>query len=203
MSHVLGESNTGSPEGTDFLSRTVGKYPIVTVQMGGKELQCLLDTGSMVTTITESYVGYIELDIDVLGVTLPKRGVLVLKDTVDTRKQSVDVRGLFGMNVINHTRLLLWNNFGSNYLNHVGAVSRQWAQTFKTSEKQNKANGESGVISFAKLGGGRRVKIPALSLQTVTATGLLTPHPYVALVERLSDGSEEPASQCVINTVLC
>ncbi len=33
----------------------IGKYPIVDVMMSGVEVKCLLDTGSMVTTITESF----------------------------------------------------------------------------------------------------------------------------------------------------
>lgn len=33
----------------------IGKCPIVDVVMGGVEVKCLLDTGSMVTTITESF----------------------------------------------------------------------------------------------------------------------------------------------------
>jgi len=32
----------------------VAKCPVVKVKMGGVEVKCLLDTGSMVTTITES-----------------------------------------------------------------------------------------------------------------------------------------------------
>ncbi len=33
----------------------MGKCPIIDVMMGGVEVKCLLDTGSMVTTITESF----------------------------------------------------------------------------------------------------------------------------------------------------
>ena len=34
---------------------TVGKCPVVTVQMGGVDVPCLLDTGSQVSTVTESF----------------------------------------------------------------------------------------------------------------------------------------------------
>ena len=33
---------------------TVGKYPVVTVKMGGVDVSCLFDTGSQVSTVTES-----------------------------------------------------------------------------------------------------------------------------------------------------
>ncbi|XP_043108814.1 uncharacterized protein LOC122354622 [Puntigrus tetrazona] len=39
-----------------ILQRLVGKCPIVTAVMGGVEISCLLDTGSMVTTVTESFL---------------------------------------------------------------------------------------------------------------------------------------------------
>ena len=48
------------------------------------------------------YLAYIEVDIEVLGKVIPKRGVLVVKDPTDPvaieRKQLVP--GLLGMNVI-------------------------------------------------------------------------------------------------------
>ncbi|XP_051799571.1 uncharacterized protein LOC127535823 [Acanthochromis polyacanthus] len=95
---------------------------------------CLLDSGSMVTTITESYfndhfshwsdmqlkdcnwlglkaanglnipyLGYIELDLHILGVCLPCRGVLIVKDPTDShmRQKKLAVPGVLGMNVFN------------------------------------------------------------------------------------------------------
>lgn len=81
--------------------------------MGGKIVACLLDTGSMVSTITEEfflenfqtgdellkscnwlqlraangyeipYSGYLELDVKVLGKTFQSMGILVVRDSVD------------------------------------------------------------------------------------------------------------------------
>ncbi|KAK5913556.1 hypothetical protein CgunFtcFv8_008079 [Champsocephalus gunnari] len=45
------------------------------------------------------YVGYLELDIQVLGKKIPSHGVLVLKDTASAVQQH-NVPGLLGMNVI-------------------------------------------------------------------------------------------------------
>ena len=90
--------------------------------MGGVQIQCLLDSGSEVSTITEScfnkyfrpkgstflsacgwltlkaanglsisYVGYFELDVKALGITVPKRGMLVVKDHEDpTSRRSMN-----------------------------------------------------------------------------------------------------------------
>lgn len=108
----------------------VGRCPAVEVEMGGVWVKCLLDTGSMVNTITESffkqvfqpwgvtkfrscgwlvlraangldipYVGYLELDLQVLGKKVPGHWVLVVKDT-PCASQSRTVPGLLGINVI-------------------------------------------------------------------------------------------------------
>lgn len=102
-------------------------------------MTCLLDTGSMVTTVTEGffrkhicptgdvestsswlklkaangldipYIGYVELDVEVLGKVLPKRGILIIKDpqdpSIQPRRQ--DIPGLLGMNVIGACKELL------------------------------------------------------------------------------------------------
>ena len=118
------------PPFSNAAQQLIGKCPEVEVEMGGVMVKCLLDTGSMVTTITESffnevfkpwgahklkscgwlalkaanglaipYVGYLELDVQVLGKQIPSRGILVIKDTACTPQQHA-VPGLLGMNVV-------------------------------------------------------------------------------------------------------
>ena len=84
------------------------------MKLGGVYVRCLLDSGSQVSTITESffnkrfrprrselldtnqwltltaanglgipYIGYLELDFEAKGVTIPKRSILVLRDPPD------------------------------------------------------------------------------------------------------------------------
>ena len=97
---------------------TVGKCPVVTVTMGGVDVLCLLDTGSHVSTVTESffrqnmapgdselaschwlklraandlaipYISYIELDVEVFGRTIPARGILVVCDSPEAEQRS-------------------------------------------------------------------------------------------------------------------
>ncbi|KAJ8003957.1 hypothetical protein DPEC_G00153790 [Dallia pectoralis] len=108
--------------------------------MGGVKVKCLIDTGSMVTTVTESffrqhffsqgcrgltdcgwlalraangltipYLGYFEIDVQALGKTIQRRGVLVVKDPVGLMAvaRKVAVPGLLGMNVIKECYELL------------------------------------------------------------------------------------------------
>lgn len=46
------------------------------------------------------YLGYLELDVEVDGLKVPRCGVLVLKDTPATVKQRPEVPGLLGTNVL-------------------------------------------------------------------------------------------------------
>ena len=98
------EIASGSP-----LPKIVGGTPTATGKLSGVEVECLVDTGSIVTLVSETffkqkretmcggvqgggkmltlrgangleipYLGYINLDIQVGGVTVSKCGVLVL-----------------------------------------------------------------------------------------------------------------------------
>lgn len=131
QSHMLEGRLLGSDSSN--LSKLVGNCPVVEVTMGGVKVQCLLDTGSMVTTITEScfnnhfanmlkgslqdcgwlglkaangldipYLGYLELDITIMGKSMPRRGVLVVNDSADPhmKNQKTVTPGVLGMNVI-------------------------------------------------------------------------------------------------------
>ena len=127
------------PRRQDIMQRAVRRCPVTKVKMGGVEVTCLLDTGSMVTTVTEGffrkhicptgdvestsswlklkaangldipYIGYVELDVEVLGKILPKRGILIIKDPHDpsTQARKQDIPGLLGMNVIGACKELL------------------------------------------------------------------------------------------------
>ena len=103
------------------------------MKLGGVHVRCLLDSGSQVSTITESffnkhfrprrselldtnqwlthtaangleipYNGYLELDFKAQGVTIPKRGILVLRDPPDPKSKTCKeaVPGVIGMNII-------------------------------------------------------------------------------------------------------
>lgn len=102
----------------------------IDVLINGVKTSCLLDTGSEVTTISESYfrehfeatesalspakwvrltaangieipvVGCLEADIECMGKLLPGRCVFVLKDSCSSALEKKTVSGILGMNVI-------------------------------------------------------------------------------------------------------
>ncbi len=105
--------------------RIVGHCPLVEIQVNGVKVQCLVDTGSQVTLFSESlskelfsaqclqeaeapwltmrgengldipYIGYLVTDLEIHGITVPQKGVVVVRDPcLGTH------RALLGMNVI-------------------------------------------------------------------------------------------------------
>ncbi len=109
----MGENKVDSPSKDKVLKKTVAKCPELTINIEGTPINCLIDTGSEVTTVSESffrnlllarpqlhditkwmrvtgannldipYIGLIEVQLDVFGKTLPDVGVLVVKDPID------------------------------------------------------------------------------------------------------------------------
>lgn len=111
--------------------------------MGGVTVPCLVDTGSMVTTITGSffqkhflhlqkrqcnwlglkaangldipYTGYIEMDVVVLGQHIPGRGILVVRDPEELtlKGRKTVTPGILGMNVVGECYNVLFEQHGS------------------------------------------------------------------------------------------
>lgn len=78
------------------------------------------------------YVGYLELDVVVMGKTLlPKQGVLVIKDSTDSemRERKKLVPGLVGMNIIQKCHDILKQQHGAHYWKNL--VVQQCEATFK------------------------------------------------------------------------
>ena len=177
--------------------RAVGSCPVTTVKLGGVQVRCLLDSGSQVSTITESffnqhfrprgsnlldinkwltltaangleipYIGYLELDFEAQGVSIPQRGILVVRDPPDpqSRLRKEAVPGLLGMNIIRK-------------MNQETRNPNQIEDTAWTSTLQAVAKATASVRGFAKVGGKSDVRIPAGSIATVDATGYRGPLP--------------------------
>ena len=105
--------NISDSKSENVLQRTIGKCPVVTAKFGNTDVTCLVDSGSMVSSVTESfyrkyiestgsviktdmklnlkganglsvpYIGYVEKDIECMGTLLRDRGVLIVKDVED------------------------------------------------------------------------------------------------------------------------
>lgn len=164
------DSEKRVPE-AEVISRVVGNCPSVDVVMGGVTVPCLLDTGSMVTMVAESffhenfdsaelmessewltlraangleipYVGYIDLDVEVAGECILKRGVLVVKDSAAQNA----FPGILGMNVPTECPTLL-----------------------PTSVKGKAEQTEN--VGFASVAGDEATIIPAHSMKVVAVSG--------------------------------
>ena len=140
-SHAVGLS-IGSDCG-----KVIAPCPTVVITVGDTSIniKCLLDTGSMVSTITESfynkylssipviqeqfitlraangldipYIGYIETDVVVHGQTVKDRGILIVKDV-----SGRDVPGLIGMNIISQCRDMFFSDIP--FVNRIEAKTR-------------------------------------------------------------------------------
>ena len=209
--------------------RLVGKCPTVTIDISGIKVNCLVDTGSTVTTVTESfynrflakrvdlhtdisvslkaangisipYIGYIEVDMNVMGQSLPRRGVLIIKDSADsfTRKRKELVPGLLGMNVISLCKRLLIQDYGNQYSEEVTEIAENYKlrELLKACDKDEHTN----TIGFVKLCSASPVRIPANSVTVINGTGPTLPRLYDAIVERLQTSGHLPATFIVVNT---
>uniref|UniRef100_A0A3B1JJS8 Gypsy retrotransposon integrase-like protein 1 n=1 Tax=Astyanax mexicanus TaxID=7994 RepID=A0A3B1JJS8_ASTMX len=182
----------------------MGDCPVVEVCMGGVLVPCLLDTGSMVTTITEGffyqhfqslsrplqecrwlqlraanglevpYIGYLELDIQVLGKPLVGMGVLVVRDPIDphSKAQKARVPGLLGMNVISQCYRELFQQHGSALFQtpSLQSAGDVWRQALKECHQLD-CLPLSGRLGPVKVAGRTSVRIPAGSVKLVEAVG--------------------------------
>lgn len=186
----------------DVLLRTVGTCPTAYVSMNGVKVPCILDTGSQVTTISECffcehffdkalkplnwlkltaangldipYAGYIEIDIDVCGVKIPKRGVLVLKDSVYDSKHKVPA--LVGMNVISQVKEKV-------AVERPKRVDDQWANVLRV--EATTVRPQTG--GFARVAGKMNVRVPGGSIAVLRVTcGHIGADSKGVLIERLN-----------------
>ena len=180
----------------------------------------LLDTGSMVTTVTEGffgkhicptgdvestsswlklkaangldipYIGYVELDVEVLGKILPKRGILIIKDPHDpsTQARKQDIPGLLGMNVIGACKELLTQD-------HDVTAVEGWTQVLQEIRTEN----DRQVRGFVRIAGRSDVRVPAGSASTVKVTGLQHGECNQVMIEPLT--TILPGNLLVVNTL--
>lgn len=174
-----------------LLERAVGKCPIVEIKIKGVNTSCLLDTGSQVSTLTESffrdslsdhsqqmlstsgwlkltaangldipYLGYLELDVETMGMVLPDCGFLIVKDSPN----SSTVPGLIGMNIISRCRQIVHAEFDTTLNGHLDS---DWREAFLKVQSV----GPVLQTSFARVSGRDLSHVPALSVATIMAKG--------------------------------
>lgn len=176
----------------------------------GTPARCLLDTGTQVSTISESffrdhlmgreedvfptskwlkltaanslpipYLGYTELDVETIGLSIPECGFLVVKDLPQEGSteegeaaksqlmHSVQVRvpGLIGMNIIKGCKQLVTSEFDTTLGERLGPDCREAFQKVQTCEVMEKT-------FIAKIWDRQAVHLLAFSVATVFAKGV-------------------------------
>lgn len=200
MSHGSGgdkfDSSNVSKVSHVNVPKLVGQCPSVMVIIGGVRVPCLLDTGSMVSTVSEQfffkhfsnqlhscnwlqlkaangldipYLGYAEVDIEVFGKTIPKKGILVVKETPSLQSKK-SVPGVLGMNVINECYDLLFSQHGASLfsLPCVQQAPREWHQALQFCHDVPPLAGPSAGIARAR--GRYSIYLPGGTLKLVAAT---------------------------------
>ncbi|KAK3526080.1 hypothetical protein QTP70_014642 [Hemibagrus guttatus] len=175
-----------------FLERVVGKCPEVDIQIGGVPVRCLLDTGSNVSTLTESffrknlhgedkdlhctskwlritaanklplpYLGYVELDIQVMGITIPERGFLIVRDA-DAAEPDPTPPGIIDMNITQGCREFALTEFDTTL---GGKLDSLWREAFNHVQDIELEK----TTSTAKVSGKGKTHVPASFVATVYA----------------------------------
>ncbi len=102
------------------------------------------------------YVGYMVLDVEVMGMTLPECGFLIVKETPSPSSMAV----LIGMNIINKCRQIVHAEFDTTMggrLDYNWRVAFQQAQSVELVER----------VSFACVAGKTPPYVPAWSAATI------------------------------------
>lgn len=210
--------------------RLIASSPQVVIKLAGVNVKCILDTGSMVSTISESffrqnfqdklkschwlelraangleipYLGYLEPDVEVLGCLIPRRGVLVVKDP-PAQVTPPEVPGILGMNIIKGCYQGLIRQCGPEQfdLSAVVEPSGPWLPAFQFCQ-QAEVQSSPSRSCLARLRGRKRVCIPAGSTRIVAATcSAVFGTPRSILVEPLSPDYCLPAGLLVSSALV-
>uniref|UniRef100_A0A672FZX6 Gypsy retrotransposon integrase-like protein 1 n=1 Tax=Salarias fasciatus TaxID=181472 RepID=A0A672FZX6_SALFA len=177
-----------------FLKNAVGQCPEVDIQIGGVPLRCILDTGSNVSTLTESffrnhlhgedndmhctakwlkltaanrlplpYLGYVEVDVQVMGVTIPECGFRIIKDDI-TEESDPILPGIVGMNIAKRCRQLVLTEFDTALGSELDSV---WREAFHRVQETE----HGGRVSTARVVGKNKIRVPASSVATIHVRG--------------------------------
>lgn len=117
------------------------------------------------------YLGYLEIDIQVLGKIQPRIGVLVVQNSsiTYTKFQKSKVPGLLGMNVISQCYDELFQQHGSTLFHAplVRSAGKAWKQAFTDCQQLDRLPPTS-CLGKAKVAGRTSVRIPAGSTKFVS-----------------------------------
>ena len=207
------------------MDHVIGKCPEIKVKIADVQVNCILDSGAEISTITESFyrkhladrqikdvtwlkisaanglevpcVGYIETSLTVFEHTLPKVGILVMEDLKDeiTRKRKEEFPGILGSNVL---RLLHQNWLEGTLKFDNSKEGCSWANILRMygTKQQDDKNVKS---CFAKIAGQDPSRIPAGTWKPVRCN-MNKELSGLVMIEGLSNASHLPRNCVLWNT---
>lgn len=185
-------------EWTDEVTETLksgafGDCLTVEVRIAGVKTSCLLDTGSEVSTITESHfrkhfgeqelrltsahwvrltaangldipvLGCLQADVECMGKVLPGKCIFVLTDTSPQAEEIKGLSGIIGMNIIREFKSVFVTGEKVKSANKYGQPAEAKIRRVLASVEKTETLGPDGKIGFVKVGGKQAITIPPLS----------------------------------------
>ncbi len=130
----------------------------------GEEKDMLSTTGWLKITAANGldipYLGYLELTVETMGITLPECGFLIVRDTQSSSAEPA----LVGMNIIGRCRQLVHAEFDTTL---GGELQSDWREVFQ--QMQSASRLERRIV--ARVAGKETVHIPAWSVSTLMVKG--------------------------------
>lgn len=136
------------------------------------------------------YLGYLELDIEVLDKNLPKRGVLIVRDPCNSalKKHKSTVPGVLGMNVVWLCFKELYEKYGPELFQSPPVLSAApaWKQALRACEQMDAVVNAPSPFKV-RVQGGSPIRVPAgtLSMIPVTCPQVPLREPVSLLLEPL------------------
>ncbi|RXN06967.1 Retrovirus-related Pol poly from transposon [Labeo rohita] len=133
--------------------------------LSGNESDVLSTSGWLKITAANGldipYLGYMELDVEVMGMTLPECGFLIFKETPSSSSMAV----LIGMNIISKCRQIVHAEFDTTL---GGRLDSNWRVAFQQAQSVEFVERSS----FARVAGKTPAHVPAWSAATVLIKGI-------------------------------
>ncbi|KAK0156633.1 hypothetical protein N1851_000066 [Merluccius polli] len=201
-----------------------GNCLIVEVKIAGIKTDCLLDTGSEVTTIRESHftdprssanwvqitaansleiplLGCLEAEVECMGKTVGRKCVFVLKDESPNVEGMKGPPGILGMNVLSELKDLFVATDGMKKMDKYRGTEAKVHRVLANIRKEAGSLGQSGRIGYVKVAGRETVIIPPLSEHILEGhCGMPSKASFQVLVEATS-GVSLPKSLLVANVL--
>ncbi|KAK3700941.1 hypothetical protein QZH41_005652 [Actinostola sp. cb2023] len=181
--HFARNCTQKEPDTQDIYERAVGKCPAVVVEMGGVQVNCLLDSGSEVSTITESFFKKHFQGKDLLctsgWLTLTAANGLDIPydpEGKDARQRKQVVPGLVGMNIISKLKDMITD---TDYKDN---LSEEWKGVLQLDICES----STSVIGFAKvavIGGRMYIRVANLGREDV----FLNPRTRIGVVHSVEN----------------